>query len=63
MEFKELDEEKKANLLQQINTVVSEVEDDESYSLNEEEQEVIASVLHNLFVKIAQINTEEKDAH
>jgi hypothetical protein len=63
MEFKKLDEEKKANLLQQINTVVSEVEDDESYSLNEEEQEVIASVLHNLFVKIAQINTEEKDAH
>ena len=63
MEFKKLDEEKKANLLQQINTVVSEVEDDESYSLNEEEQEVIASALHNLFVKIAQINTEEKDAH
>ena len=63
MEFKKLDEEKKANLLQQINTVVSEVEDDESYSLNEEEQEVIASVLHNLFVKIAQINTEKKDAH
>jgi hypothetical protein len=63
MKFKKLDEEKKANLLQQINTVVSEVEDDESYSLNEEEQEVIASVLHNLFVKIAQINTEEKDAH
>lgn len=63
MKFKKLDEEKKANLLQQINTVVSEVEDDETYSLNKEEQEVIANVLHNLFVKIAQINTEEKDAH
>lgn len=63
MKFKKLDEEKKANLLQQINTVVSEVEDDETYSLSKEEQEVIASVLHNLFVKIAQINTEEKDAH
>ena len=63
MKFKKLNEEKKANLLQQINTVASDIEDDQSYSINKDEQEVIAKVLHNLFVRIAQINTEEKDAH
>jgi len=46
MKFKPLDEEKKANSLQQINTVVSEVEDNETYSLNEDEQKVIANALH-----------------
>lgn len=63
MKFKPLDEEKKANLLQQINTVVSEVEDNETYSLNEDEQKVIANALHNLFIKISKIPSEKETGH